>query len=70
MEDLNLIGIQVNGMAEAVKLLGCNEETLINSADGILVNGFVFNVFTYRAENSKNWYYSITATNLKSKQYE
>lgn len=70
MGNLNLIGIQVNGMDEAIKLLNCNEETLINSTSSVLINGFAFNVFTYRTENNKNWYYSITATNLKSKQYK
>jgi len=70
MEKLNLIGIRVSEMCEAIKLLDCTEDNLINSADDVLINGFAFNIFTYRTESNKNWYYSINATNLNSKEHE
>lgn len=70
MKNLNLIGIQVSGMSEAIKLLNCTKDSLINSADSVLLNGFAFNIFTYKTETSKDWYYSVTATNLDSEQYK
>lgn len=70
MENLNLLGFQVSSMSEAIEKLGCTKETLINSAEDILVNGFTFGVFTFRTENNKKWCYSITAINLNSKEHE
>lgn len=70
MEYLNLLGIQVSSMSEAIEKLGCTRETLINSKDEILINGFTFGVFTFTTENNKNWFYSITAINLNSKEHE
>ncbi|MES2864056.1 MAG: hypothetical protein V4666_08055 [Bacteroidota bacterium] len=69
MENLNLIGIKVNSMAEAIKILGCTKDTLINSADAVLLNGLAFNIFTFRTDGNPDWCYSMTATNLNSKQH-
>lgn len=70
MEDLNLLGAQVSGMSEAIELLGCTDETLINDTASISVNGIDFNLYVYRTENNKNWFYSAVPTNLISNQYK
>jgi len=68
MENLNLIGIQVKNMNEAIKLLGCTRETLKHSTKEIEFNGLTFHIFTYMSDNSKDFYYSVTAFYMDSKE--
>ena len=69
MENLNLLGVQVQNMNEAIELLKCTKETLIFSENEVLINGITFYIFTYMTENNTNYYYSVTASNLQSNQY-
>jgi len=70
MGDLNLLGIQVYSMVEAIKILGCTKDNLIWSSKTISINGFSFIITTYTADTSKDFLYAVTASNLQSNQYE
>lgn len=70
MEHLNLLGIQVKGMKEAILLLGCTEETLVYHKSEVDLNGITFSLNTYSYEGCKNFYFAVHASYLESKQYE
>ena len=70
MENLNLLGVQVQSMNEAIDLLGCTKETLIYNQSEVILSGITFYLFTYMSNDSKEFCYSVTASNLASNQYE
>lgn len=69
MENLNVLGTQVNSMIEAIALLGCTEETLKHNSTEVFLNGLNVTFHTYTTEGNENFYYSITVVNQLSNQY-
>jgi len=70
MENLNLIGIKVNSTNEAISILGCTKENLIFNESQTVFNGITFFMFIYMSNESKEFCYSVNASNLASNQYE
>lgn len=69
MENLNLLGMQVNSMSEAVQLLGCTEQNLIFKTTEVFLNGLTVFFYSYATEGVKEYYYSFTVINQLSNQF-